>query len=68
MAPIHNIGIGTIRWGPMWHVIPFPPIKDCFFEACNLVPASQLMPLDVIVDMCDTFDLDGHGDIMPEAP
>ena len=64
---MYNIGLGTIRWGPTWTQVPYPPVKDCFFEACNSVPASQLMPLDVIIDFCNTFDLDGSGDIMPEV-
>ena len=39
----------------------------CFFESCNVAPTVQLMPQDVITDFCDTWDLDGNGDIMPEA-
>ena len=35
----------------------------CFFEPSG---AQALMPLAVIVDFCDTWDLDGSGDIMPE--
>jgi len=66
MSPIHNIGLGTIRWGPSW-VSPNISSIDCFFEPCNLVAASQLMPKASIVDYCDTFDLDGNGDIMPEV-
>tara|TARA_R100001082_G_C4363388_1_gene160549 strand:+ start:218 stop:481 length:264 start_codon:yes stop_codon:yes gene_type:complete len=66
MSPVRNIGRGTIRWGPNW---PSPNISsiDCFFEPCNNVPATQLMPKAVIIDYCDTFDLDGNGDIMPEV-
>jgi hypothetical protein len=66
MSPIHNIGLGTIRWQPQW-VSPNLSAMDCFFEPCNLAPATQLMPKDVIVDYCDTFDLDSNSDIMPEV-
>ena len=35
----------------------------CFFEAS----ATELRPQSTITDFCDTWDLDGSGDIMPEA-
>jgi|TARA_R110000744_G_scaffold377273_1_gene492131 hypothetical protein len=42
------------------HITHYP---DCFFEHAL---ADELMPQANIVDFCDTFDLDGNGDIMPE--
>ena len=67
MSPVRNIGLGTIRWGPNWQTPPNIASIDCFFEPCNLVPNSQLMPKAFIVDYCDTFDLDSNSDIMPEV-
>lgn len=47
------------RYGPLaaWSLC-------CFFEAS----ATELKPQDTIVDFCDTWDLDGNLDIMPEDP
>lgn len=65
MSPVRNIGLGTIRWGPNW-TSPNISSRDCFFEPCNLNASDHIMPKAVIVDYCNTFDLDSNGDIMPE--
>jgi hypothetical protein len=36
----------------------------CFFEADG---STALKPQATITDFCDTWDLDGNGDIMPEV-
>ena len=36
----------------------------CFFETDG---SQSLKPLATITDFCDTWDLDGSGDIMPEV-
>ena len=64
MAPINSLGLGSrnsggnVSYGALsaW-------ILCCFFESS----ATELKPQDTITDFCDTWDLDGSGDIMPEA-
>ena len=63
------LGLNLVRM-PHWYVVNCSGGDGlcCFFEPCNVAPSQQLMPLAVIVDFCDTWDLDGGGDIMPEDP
>jgi len=65
---VNALGISLVRFRShvsmaYSHLTHFP---GCFFEH---VPGAndELMPQSYIVDFCDTFDLDGNGDIMPEV-
>ena len=64
MAPFNSLGLGAGRFPmqPMYGALVAYTLC-CFFEAS----ATELKPQDVITDFCDTWDLDGSGDIMPEV-
>jgi len=63
MAPVNNMGMGRIRIWPNYGAIA-AYVLCCFFEASG---TSALQPQATITDFCDTWDLDGSGDIMPEV-
>ena len=62
MAPLSGLGLGTNRvWASSYGALSAYTLC-CFFEAT----ATELRPQATITDFCDTWDLDGSGDIMPE--
>ena len=63
MSLLQNIlGVNNIRLAN--YPVLSAHILCCFFEADG---STALKPLDTITDFCDTWDLDGSGDIMPEV-
>jgi len=63
------LGLGIIR-GTQQVVLAYQGgvshYDGCFFEHVSTA-GLELMPQLNIVDMCNTFDLDSNGDIMPEV-
>lgn len=59
------LGCNLVRM-PNWYAISncIGGTVCCFFEPDG---GAALMPLAVIVDFCDTWDLDASSDIMPEV-
>ena len=63
MAPLSGLGLGTNRvWASSYGALSAYTLC-CFFEAT----ATELRPQATITDFCDTWDLDGNGDIQPEG-
>ena len=62
MAPIGTLGLGRHKMHPSYGALQ-DWILCCFFEAS----AAELNPQATITDFCDTWDLDGNSDIMPEV-
>ena len=63
MAPSNALGLGLRSTPSTSYGALSAWILCCFFESS----ATELKPQDTITDFCDTWDLDGSGDIMPEA-
>jgi len=61
MSPRNSLGLGRhIVVGSYGALSAY--VLCCFFVST----ATELTPQETIVDLCDTWDLDGNGDIMPQ--
>ena len=63
MVPINSLGLGISKVGTSYGALS-AYVLCCFFVST----ATELTPQETIADTCDTWDLDGNGDIMPEDP